>query len=430
MALEQAILHVDSFESLLDLLRDELDWPLPTQPGLDDLTFEWTASDLRVSDVAAQRFRDGVVRQLRPFSTEPPWGIFFVEFTDGRVYRTALRQVLRGLVPNRRRDSHLPTWQYENLLFICMTRDYDRFTFAHFRGERAHRAKLTIFSWERGEAALRTLCEYNLKALHFPDDPTDVDNWLEQWQSAFDVEKVTKEFFREYRRLFERAEHHITGITGEAKRLFTQKLFNRLLFIRFLEKKGWLSFKGRRDYLRALRKDHQAQKQSDQGANFYRDRLRKLFFQGLSTPNEIDLINLNRGEFLRTLIGDVPYLNGGLFEEELDDQDSQIHVPDEAIAPILTELFYHFNFTVTESTPLDIEVAVDPEMLGRIFEELVTGRHETGSYYTSKPVVAFMCQEALKGYLKTTLPKETSDAIHRFVEERDPTDLVDPEAVL
>ena len=66
---------------------------------------------------------------------------------------------------------------------------------------------------------------------------------------------------------------------------------------------------------------------------------------------------------------------------------------------LLHELFARFNFTITESTPYDVEVAVDPEMLGKVFEELVTGRHETGSYYTPRPVVSFMCREALKGYL-------------------------------
>ena len=63
-------------------------------------------------------------------------------------------------------------------------------------------------------------------------------------------------------------------------------------------------------------------------------------------------------------------------------------------------LFERFNFTVTESTPYDVEVAVDPEMLGKVFEELVTERHSSGAYYTPRPVVSFMCREALKGYLE------------------------------
>jgi SAM-dependent methyltransferase len=75
-------------------------------------------------------------------------------------------------------------------------------------------------------------------------------------------------------------------------------------------------------------------------------------------------------------------------------------------------------------------VAVDPEMLGSVFEELVTGRHETGSYYTHKPVVSFMCRQALKGYLRAVLPTEAAAAIERFVDEHDPAGLRDPEAVL
>ncbi len=87
-----------------------------------------------------------------------------------------------------------------------------------------------------------------------------------------------------------------------------------------------------------------------------------------------------------------------------------------------------YNFTVTESTPLDIEVAVDPEMLGKVFEELVTGRHESGSYYTPRPIVAFMCREALKHYLAPVASDET--AVAHFVDDGDPAALADPEEVL
>ena len=113
----------------------------------------------------------------------------------------------------------------------------------------------------------------------------------------------------------------------------------------------------------------------------------------------------------------MPYLNGGLFEEDEDDKDEKIKVPDKAIGAVLNDLFANFNFTVTESTPLDVEVAVDPEMLGRIFEELVTGRHETGSYYTPKPIVSFMCREALKGYLGDRCRPNRREAVERFVDK-------------
>ena len=248
---------------------------------------------------------------------------------------------------------------------------------------------------------------------------------------AFDVEPVTKEFFHEYRRIFEEVEEAITGFgrDKDRKRLYTQRLFNRLMFIAFIQKKGWLKFDGDADYLAALWKAH-LKDESVSDKNFYRDRLKRLFFDGLNTTNEVNRIGINRGGFLKTLIGDVPYLNGGLFEDDEDDNDENIKVPDKATGSIIKNLFAKFNFTVTESTPLDVEVAVDPEMLGRIFEELVTGRHESGSYYTPKPIVSFMCREALKGYLETNAAGESKDAIERFVEKLEPNDLRNAESVL
>jgi type I restriction-modification system DNA methylase subunit len=247
---------------------------------------------------------------------------------------------------------------------------------------------------------------------------------------AFDVEPVTTEFFKKYASVFEEVEKRIEGIKDkERRRLFTQRLFNRLMFVAFIQKKGWLKFGKESDYLAALWQDYEKNSKS-KGRNFYNNRLKLLFFSGLSTPNEVNVIGINRGGFLKELIGQVPYLNGGLFEEDDDDRDAKIVVPDECVKAILQDLFSRFNFTVTESTPLDIEVAVDPEMLGKIFEELVTGRHETGSYYTPKPVVSFMCREALKGYLGSQLPLEATESIERFVEEHHPEGLKNPEPVL
>jgi hypothetical protein len=246
--------------------------------------------------------------------------------------------------------------------------------------------------------------------------------------TAFDVEAVTREFFARYASVFAKVEDQVNNVgIAETKRLFVQRLFNRLMFVAFIQKKGWLTFKGDSDYLLALWRDYQKDQSDDK--NFYRDRLYPLFFLGLNTPHEQNLVGINRGrDFLSTLIGNVPYLNGGLFEEA--DGDHEADVPDSAIEPILTGLFYRFNFTITESTPFDVEVAVDPEMLGRIFEELVTGRHESGSYYTPKPVVSFMCREGLKGYLHTANPREPIEALTRFVEDRDAAALRDPETVL
>ena len=250
-------------------------------------------------------------------------------------------------------------------------------------------------------------------------------------QKAFSVEVVTTAFFKEYEKLFRLAEASIKlDWVAEQKRLYTQKFFNRLIFLAFLERKGWLNFQGRQhDYLRALFEDYvQDDEPKRADANFHRKRLNTLFFWGLNNDRGADESQLGAFKPLSRLIGDVPYLNGGLFEQEADDEGW--FFSDEIVASILKDLIYRFNFTVAESTPLDVEVAVDPEMLGKMFEELVTGRHESGSYYTPKPVVAFMCREALKGYLETALPAEDEEAIALFVDVTDAAALRDPELAL
>ena len=233
-------------------------------------------------------------------------------------------------------------------------------------------------------------------------------------ESAFDVEAVTKRFFTEYKRVFDAAMEKVRGYgqSQEDKRLYIQTLFNRLMFVYFLSRKGWLTFKGNKDYLNTLWKDYCFQEEK---SSFYLDRLDLLFFSGLNNPQSQDL-NFQNG-FIQTRIGSVPFLNGGLFEKSDLDKRDGIIVPDDAIKPILTELFDKFNFTVMESTPFDIEVAVDPEMLGKVFEELVTGRHASGSYYTPRPVVSFMCREALKGYLAGQNTGLAEEAIAKFVDD-------------
>lgn len=238
---------------------------------------------------------------------------------------------------------------------------------------------------------------------------------------AFDVEAVTKQFFEEYKRVFDNVMIAVEGFgrtekEEEAKKLFVQTLFNRLMFVYFLSRKGWLKFNGDSDYLQALRKDYPARSEDK---NFYANRLTVLFFAGLNNDASRDV----RSPSLTSLIGDVPFLNGGLFDETDVDKRQNLLVPDSAIDQILRQLFDRFNFTVMESTPFDVEVAVDPEMLGKVFEELVTGRHKSGSYYTPRPVVSFMCREALKGYLETENTGASNDAIKEFIDHQDTTKL-------
>src|SRR5439155_14116048 len=182
------------------------------------------------------------------------------------------------------------------------------------------------------------------------------EGWLKRWRTAFDVEAVTDKFFKDYHKVFVAVEEEVKATINddEPARLYTQRLFNRLMFIYFIQKKGWLSFNGDEKYLRALFNAAEEKKE-----NFLRDRLYWLFFSGMS--NVAESREVHSLEILRERRGDVPYLNGGLFdmEDSWDERDG-IKISNDDFRKIL-DLFERYNFTVEESTPIDVQVAVDPE---------------------------------------------------------------------
>lgn len=420
---QNAIQSVRDQASFLNrLLCETLGWPIEGKiEKIEDISYEWTKDELGALDLNA-KIIEGGIWQMQPLSNDQQWGIFILEFKNpdvflsGRGITGPLRKILRGLVPKRRRRSDLPAWSRENLLFIC-THEYKHFRFAYFKapcdGEKT--APLATFGWGP-DIPNRTACEFNLPALEWPSDPASHEKWTKEWASAFSVEKVTKEFYEQYREVFENVEKLIsrsTSLKNDELRLYTQTLFNRLMFLRFIERKNWLKFQNRTDYLAAL---HEA---GGIGAkSLFKTRIHPLFFEGLAIE----------GKQSSAAIGEVPFLNGGLFEKSaLDEKISDL--PNEIFDPIIGKdgLFYRFNFTVEESTPLDIEVAVDPEMLGRVFEELVTGRHESGSYYTPRPIVSFMCREALKCVLADKTGA-SADSISALIDKHEISNLTDTHA--
>ena len=279
-----------------------------------------------------------------------------------------------------------------------------QFVYPTYGGGREVLRRMVIY---RGQP-YRTVAQ-QLAGIYLEAQRSDLRNALER---AYDVEAVTKSFFTEYKRVFDAVMSLVVGLPDdEERKLYCQTLFNRLMFLYFLQRKGWLIYNGDQDYLNALWQGYIVTPTTERRENFYASRLKRLFFTALSSEHSQD--------YADRLVGTVPFLNGGLFSPNELDERVGVTVPDEAIWMILSELFAHFNFTITESTPYDVEVAVDPEMLGKVFERMVTGRHETGSYYTPRPVVSFMCREALKGYLTAHIEGLTPEAVVAFVDEYD-----------
>ena len=238
---------------------------------------------------------------------------------------------------------------------------------------------------------------------------TDYNPTLEQVEDAFSVEKVTKEFFAKYKELFEITVKELNKnhtFKNEASKNniitenFTKKLLGQIVFLYFLQKKGWLGVQagqswgdGDRNFLRQLFEDSKTK-----GKNFFNDYLEILFYDTLNNPRR----NTTDPSFSKYFNCRIPFLNGGLFEPEYDWQNSFIYLDDDIFEKILN-VFDLYNFTVKEDEPLEKEVAVDPEMLGKVFENLLEEnlRKGKGTYYTPREIVHYMCQESLINHLVT-----------------------------
>jgi len=399
-----------------ELLHGALNWPIAEdydEINIEDISYSWND----ILDEMGFESNDAPVdlRQIRPF---PGWplGIFIIRFgsdkffTTGRGMTLPLRKILRNLVQKLRPTSTHPSWKQEQLLFLCHNQT-QYFQFAHFkRIEKSSKtSQLRMFGWGPNDQ-IRTICEHNLPGLVYDESisQSDVINNLDH---SFDVRKVSKQFYLDYNTEFSSVEKHIQKSSSIADskqiRQATQTLFNRLLFLRFIEKKGWLKFGDSDDYLKELYCEKGVKSKT-----FFSSRLRRLFFEGLAIE----------GKQKHDAYGEVPFLNGGLFEKtELDKQI--IDLPDSLFEPLLSSngLFYRYNFTVQESTPLDIDVAIDPEMIGTMFEELVTGKKGKGAFYTPRIVVSYMCREAIKSVIeeKTDVDKEIITNIVDFNDDKE-----------
>jgi Type ISP C-terminal specificity domain len=187
-----ALETVTSFETLIDYLRDELEWPLPENANINNTTFTYTAAELGLKeDVIGGGIE---FRQLRPMTTNQPWGIFFLNLPHKDLPQTLVRNILGKLTMKKRasaNDPMRPAFAAHDLLFITSTGNAEerRLAFAHFQDDPlgGNAASLKVLGWEaddtprRAELTQRTVEE----KLAWPDDEKNADAWRAQWGSAF-----------------------------------------------------------------------------------------------------------------------------------------------------------------------------------------------------------------------------------------------------
>lgn len=249
---------------------------------------------------------------------------------------------------------------------------------------------------------------------------------VEQLENCFNIENVTDEFFDEYEKLFEKLNDNLNSLRVSDGKIeheltskdiktedFTKKLLGQLVFLYFLQKKGWLGVgkeddfgSGPKDFIYRLLKEEFVEYD-----NFFNDVLEPLFYKGFSE----DVADYHYDDFNCK----IPFLNGGLFEpiNQYDWKSTDITLKNEIFVEIC-KTFNLFNFTVLEDQPLDKEVAVDPEMLGKVLEKLSNDRRNEGKYYTPREIVHYMCQQSLITYLATN-SGITKEDLRKFIENGD-----------
>ena len=282
---------------------------------------------------------------------------------------------------------------------------------------------------------------YKTPILRFESLRTKANEFLEI-KKAFSVEALSDDFFDEYRKQYAEFVKFLTGKeyvkkgnkwveqkTGEPDaqyftsfkeddklvRDYIKKMMGRIVFLYFLQSKGWLA--GNLHYMHDLFYDA-----SDEvKGNFLDKVLEPMFFGLLNTKLEdrssAPLVNGVGVKYIPNA-GEIPYLNGGLFQQEKIDEVESVFPA--GMFQSLFDFFDSYNFTIDENDPNDAEVGVDPEMLGKIFENLLEDNKDKGAFYTPKEIVRYMCQESLTAYLQTGIEDvEVKEHIANFVKTND-----------
>lgn len=324
----------------------------------------------------------------------PGFKIGLYEFEIKKSYRIAFNRVgLRSLVKsytNYKVDAALVVYYSGNqwrLSYVCDLSDEKtapkRFTYLFGNSDETYRTAIDRF-------------------LFLKDNGVTVNNI----KDAFSVDKLTTDFFNGYKAQFKK---FCTHIGGEEKwqRDYVKKLLGRLVFLQFLQKKGWMgvplkskSWKGGDpNYIRTLIDRHR------DNDRLLSEVLEPLFFETLNQQRPNDGVVPVLGDEIR-----IPYLNGGLFDrDELDRKEIDFPF---AFFDDLIEFFSHYNFTIDENDPDDSDMGIDPEMLGHIFENLLEDNKDKGTFYTPKEIVQYMSRESLIQYLCS----HTDASLHPAIE--------------
>ena len=368
---------------------------------IEGLNYEYRDQTLLPQDVLSDAVR-GPVQKMRIIAGYSDFEVILC--TLDRLLKTSERPIAQQVV-NRYfhslivfTDTEHSEWHLCNLKHIEKDRAEEQEIARRIRPFR----RMVVGETER----YRTTSEQLLKTVTESGD-SGLDLHMKM-DAAFDVEAVSRSFYKDfvsYYKQFRDLLKQKNDLPQERADILTQTIFNRLLFLYYVQKRGFLDNNPR--YLYEQFRD------CPPDVNYYQSRLVPLFRR------------LSDASFEAPELGDVPFLNGGLFE--FDPAEQEIEVENGWFETVYRDLLERYNFTVREDTEFEQEVAVDPEMLGTVFEQLILGleskefkdipdpRRGSGSYYTPKFIVAFMVKESLLVYLQEKLSGISRGKLKRLV---------------
>ena len=263
---------------------------------------------------------------------------------------------------------------------------------------------------------------------------------LDEIKEAFELEPVNEDFYEQYKELYLKLNNYLNDFISKDEVIakdfqekevsssdFAKKTLGQFIFIYFIQRKGWIKYKNYPENYFSFNKIFNNRKKY--GDNFFNDIMEPIFYECLAKKNP----NLDSYPDLKHL--QFPYLNGGLFEpiRGYDWERTDIVIPDNFfkndnitkdgdVGDGLFDIFDRFNFTVYENDSLDQDIAVDPEMLGKVFEKLLSRKERTddGGFYTPRKIVQYMCKESLINFLtKESSHHIPSNAIELLVNYHD-----------
>ena len=264
-----------------------------------------------------------------------------------------------------------------------------------------------------------------ISTLNITKEETYRDIWRNCWQQAFNKERVNDEFFKDFEKVFFELRTLVFNQIKDVKLAheFAQQTLNRLIFLYFIAKKEWLA--SDKKFISNFYTEYKIERNKGSAPkdSFYENWLKILFFEvfNKSFPS-LGIARYIPADLKNNLIM-FPHLNGGLFNEE-DFDKAGVNIPDSTFNKIFTFLD-KYNFTIKEDSPLDVEVAVDPQMLGYLYEsfaniaEEIYERNDLGVFYTHVSEVDFMVGRSLVEYFANHLAKIPKDLIYKFVFDED-----------